>query len=56
MDIKFSVIECVVSLGITLYIVKGRGSERFPRQNAFYKVKGMGHAQAHHWGLPSHCD
>ena len=28
----------------TIYMVYGRGSERFPRYNTFYEMKGVGHA------------
>ena len=27
----------------TIYIVYGWGSERFPRYNTFYEMKGVGH-------------
>ena len=43
-------------LGITTYMVQGCGSEQFPRYEAFYKVKGVGHARARHRGLPGLCN
>ena len=40
------VIECALSQGISLYMVKGWRSKRFPRYQAFYEVNGVGNSPA----------
>ena len=45
-----SVIESVL-WQISLYMIKGWGSEQLPRYQAFYKVNGVGHVRDHHRGF-----